>query len=71
MNTWNFIADPRGNAYINPAHVTKISRGWDEERGTYYIFITSSVDEGTLWEFVSESERDAAYGRVGEVVAQA
>ena len=68
MNTWNFIADPRGDAYINPAHVTKISRGWDKEGGTYHIFLASSTDDGTLWEFASASERDTVYARLGEVV---
>ena len=68
MNTLHFVADPRGDAYINLAHVTKISRGWDEETDTYHIFLASSVDEGTLWEFADASERDAVYARVVGVV---
>ena len=68
MNTLRFIADPRGDALINPLHVTKISRGWDEETGTYHIFLASSVDDGILWEFASASERDVAYARIVEAV---
>ena len=68
MKTLHFIAAPHGDAYINLAHVTKISRGWDEETGTYHIFFASPTDEGTLWEFASESERDVVYARVVEVV---
>ena len=68
MNTLCFIADPRGDALVNLAYVTKISRGWDEESGVYHIFLASSVDEGILWEFASAGERDAVYGRLVEVV---
>ena len=69
MNTFHFIADPRGDALLNLDYVTKISRGWDAEGSTYHIFLTSSVDDGTLWEFTSESERDALYAQMRDIVA--